>query len=69
MKPSQVRQLSDTEIVQHIADARTELFNLRFGRATGNLENPMRFRVLKKDIARYLTVLRERELAEEAQGR
>jgi len=59
MKPSAVRALSMDELKQKELDLRKELFNLRFRLATGEVENPMRIRALRKDIARVLTVMTE----------
>lgn len=61
----EIRQLSTGEIQEAIDNAKEEMFNLRFQWESGQLEDYTRIRVLKKDIARYLTVLRERELAAE----
>jgi large subunit ribosomal protein L29 len=55
--------LGDEELVHRLADARKELFNLRFQFATGQLDNSSRLRNVRRDIARMLTVLREREIA------
>lgn len=65
MKASEVRALSDEEIKGKIREFKSELFNLRFQAATGQIENPMRIREVKKGIARLKTIQRERELAEE----
>ena len=65
MKISEIRKLSDEEIVKEIESAKEELFNLRFNQATGNLEKPSRINELRKLVARMKTVLRERELGEE----
>ncbi len=59
MKPSAVRALSMDELKQKEQEFRKELFNLRFRLATGEVENPMRIRGLRKDIARVLTVMTE----------
>lgn len=59
MKPSAVRALSIDELKQKEQELRKELFNLRFRLATGEVENPMRIRGLRKDIARVLTVMTE----------
>ncbi len=63
MKPAEIRALSDEELVEKLKEARTELFNLRFRLATGNLDNPARIGAVKKDIARLHTELRAREIA------
>jgi len=62
MKARELREMSQDELQQNLADLKSELFNLRFQLATGQLENPMRIRQVKKDIARIKTILREREL-------
>lgn len=62
MKAKDFRDLSDQELVQKVADLKTELFNLRFRAATGQLENPAVIKGVKKDMARVKTVIREREL-------
>lgn len=67
MKANQLREMSQDELNQNLADLKSELFNLRFQLATGQLENPMRIREVRKNIARIKTILRERELkAQEA---
>lgn len=62
MKAKELRDKSVNELNQSVIDLKTELFNLRFQLATGELDNPMRINKVKKDIARVKTVLREREL-------
>ena len=59
---SEFRELDDNELKQRLSDAKEELFNLRFQLATGKLTNNRRIGVVKRDIARVYTVLREREL-------
>jgi large subunit ribosomal protein L29 len=61
MKPRQLRDLTDAELVQRLAETRQELFNLRFQSATGALENSARLRLAKREIARILTITHERE--------
>ncbi len=63
MKAKDIREMSSTEIERRIRDLKHELFNLRFQGATGQLDNPMRIKEVKKDIARLKTVERTRELA------
>jgi large subunit ribosomal protein L29 len=60
LKPSDLRQLSDEELVRKLAESREELFNLRFQAATGALENTARLGLAKRDIARILTIQNER---------
>jgi large subunit ribosomal protein L29 len=62
MKAKDMRNLSTEEIEHKINALKEELFNLRFQLATGQLDNPMRIRAVRKDIARAQTILREREL-------
>ena len=60
MKAAEVHGLDDDGLLDHVRDARHEVFNLRFQRATGQLENTARVKEAKKDLARGLTVARER---------
>lgn len=62
MKVNEIRNLSTAELTEKVAGLKEELFNLRFQLATGQLENPMRIREVKKTIARIKTVQREEEL-------
>ena len=64
MKASNMRELTDEELRQKVSNYKEELFNLRFQMATGQLDNPMRIRDVRKNIARCKTVLREREIAQ-----
>jgi large subunit ribosomal protein L29 len=57
-----VRKSSDAELLDLISDKRIELFNLRFQQASGQLENTNLLRFAKRDLARLLTIKREREL-------
>lgn len=63
MKPAEIKALEDSEILEKLKERRTELFNLRFQLATGQLDNPHRIALVKKDIARLHTELRAREIA------
>lgn len=63
MKARQVRELSDEELEARIRDTRKELFNLRFQHATGQLDNPHKLAIARREIARLLTVRTEREHA------
>ncbi len=66
---AEMRLLGDHELVERLGDARRELFNLRFQLATGQLDNSARLGLVRRDIARLATFLREREiLAAEAIG-
>ena len=62
MKTTEIRELSAAELDTKLADLKEELFNLRFQMATGQCENPMKIREIKKSIARIKTIQREREL-------
>jgi large subunit ribosomal protein L29 len=59
---TELRDLSPDDLATKLAEAKEELFNLRFQAATGQLENHGRLRTVRRDIARIYTVLREREL-------
>ena len=56
-----IRELTVEELNKKLADLKEELFNLRFQQAIGQLENPARMKMVKKDIARILTIISERE--------
>ena len=58
-----LRELADSELDERLIEARAELFNLRFQLATGKQSNSARLGVVRKDIARVITLLREREIA------
>ena len=62
MKTNEIRKLTTEEINKKIAESKEELLKLRFKQATGSLENPARIRELRKDVARFKTILREREI-------
>jgi large subunit ribosomal protein L29 len=61
-KATELRNLSEEELVERLREAKEELFNLRFQAATGQLESHGRLRAVRRDIARIYTVMREREL-------
>lgn len=61
MKTNELRELSADELSSRLDELRKERFSLRFRSATESIENPMRFRSLRRDIARLLTMLREKE--------
>ena len=64
-----LRDTAEDELDTKLAEAKEELFNLRFQLVTGQLDNPMRIKVVRKQVARILTLMRERELEElEAQA-
>ncbi|NJD57566.1 MAG: 50S ribosomal protein L29 [Nitrospirae bacterium] len=60
MKAAELRETTIEELRKKEQDLRKELFNLRFQQATGEIENPMRIRAIKKDIAKILTVITEK---------
>jgi len=60
VKPNEIRELSVDELKSKIEELTTERFNLRFRSATESIENPMRFRAIRRDIARLQTILREK---------
>jgi large subunit ribosomal protein L29 len=62
MNAKDLRDMNERELVEHLAAARKELFGLRFQHATGELENTAGLRTAKRDLARALTVAREREI-------
>jgi large subunit ribosomal protein L29 len=61
---AELREMDDQELLDSLASAQQELFNLRFQHVTGQLDNYSRLGAVRKDIARLHTVLREREIAE-----
>lgn len=61
MKMSEIRKFSDDEINKKLFELKDELFNLRFRQKTDQLENPMRIRNVKRDIARIKTLVNERK--------
>lgn len=60
MKASKARELTGEELVKKEQDIREELFRLRFQHVTGQLENPIRLRLLRRELARIITVLKEK---------
>jgi large subunit ribosomal protein L29 len=65
MKAPELRELIDDELLSRLESQKEELFNLRFQSATGQLDNPMRIKQVRHDIARILTVLRSRQTEDE----
>ena len=57
-----IREMNDTELQNRLKDLKTELFNLRFQHAINQLDNPMRLKAVRKEIAIIKTVVREKEL-------
>jgi len=68
VKASELRALDDAQLRAKLAEYKIELFNLRFQKATGKLTNTARPHQVRKEIARILTILRERELAQAELG-
>ena len=62
MKTSEIREMSENELDTKLAGLKDDLFNLRFQMATGQCENPMKIKEVKKSIARIKTIQRQREL-------
>ncbi|WP_206459866.1 MULTISPECIES: 50S ribosomal protein L29 [Anaerovoracaceae] len=62
MKIENIRNMSEVELNAEVKKLKNELFNLRFQHVTGQLENPIKLRDIKKDIARVKTILREKQL-------
>jgi len=68
MRVDEIQELTDAEIRQKVAELKEERFRLKFRGATEVLDDPLRFRVIRKDIARLLTVLRQRAQGASASG-
>jgi len=68
MKIEQIRDKSDEELIQLQRDLQEELFNLRFQLVSRQLENPLRIRMVRRDISRVKTIIREREQQGEKQA-
>ena len=66
-KAPELRDLPEDELLSRLESSKEELFNLRFQLATGQLDNPMRIKEVRHEIARIMTVLTERELEEETE--
>ena len=64
MKINKIKEMSSPELEKELGELKTELFKLKFSLATNGLENPMKIKEVKKDIARINTVLTERKIAE-----
>ena len=60
MKATELREMTDVELNKQLKDLKAELFNLRFQHAINKLDNPIRIEAVKKDIARVMTVLAEK---------
>jgi|Deesub1362A_J573_1020465.scaffolds.fasta_scaffold35523_2 large subunit ribosomal protein L29 len=68
MKARELRELSDEELRQKVAEWKRKLLNLRFQLASGQLQNIAEIKKTRRDIARVLTILRERELQRQGEG-
>lgn len=68
MRAKQMRELSDEDLDVRLRDTRKELFNLRFQHATGQLDDPHKLSTTRREIARLLTMINERDLDREASG-
>jgi len=64
MKINKIREMSSPELEKELGELKSELFKLRFSLATNGLDNPMKIKEVKKDIAKINTVLTERKLEE-----
>lgn len=67
-KTAEIKKLSQEDLIAKLKDLKSELFNLRFQLAINQLENPMRIKAVRKDIARVQTFLREKEINKNAQA-
>ena len=63
MELNNIREMSEVELAAELDKMKKDLFNLRFQHVTGQLENPVKMRETKRDIARVKTIMREKELA------
>ena len=68
MKINKITEMSSPELEKELGELKTELFKLKFSLATNGLDNPMKIKEVKKDIARINTVLRQRELETAKKG-
>ena len=64
MKANEIRKMASSDLEKELVELKSELFKLRFQLATNGLDNPMKIKNTKKDIAKIKTILRERELQE-----
>lgn len=65
MKDKDIREMKGEELVEKLKNAREELFNLRFQHATGQLDNPLKLRQLRRKIAKILTIQHEQQLEQQ----
>jgi len=68
MKIKEIRDMTSNELTGKLRELKEEMFNLRFQNATNQLENPMRIAVVRKDIAKVMTVIKEQELGLRVEG-
>ncbi len=66
MELNKIREMSELELNAELLKLKKDLMNLRFQHVTGQLENPIKIREMKRDIARVKTIIREKELAAQA---
>jgi len=66
MRPDELREMTDQELQLHLGDVEKEMFNLRFQKRTGQLENALRLRTIRRELARAKTIVHERENAQTA---
>ncbi len=66
MELNKIREMSEVELNAELLKMKQDLFNLRFQHVTGQLENPIKLREMKRDIARVKTIIREKELEAQA---
>jgi large subunit ribosomal protein L29 len=62
LKANKIKEMTSQELNEKMVELKNELFNLRFQLATGQLDNPMKIKAIKKDIARVNTILRQKEI-------
>ena len=67
MKINKIKEMSSPELENELSELKSELFKLRFSLATSGLDNPLKIKEVRKDIARVKTILRQRELEEAKQ--
>ena len=68
MELKKIKEMTDAELTAELKKKKNELFNLRFQHVTGQLENPIKMRDVKKDIARVKTIIRENEIKRAKEG-
>ncbi len=69
MKAAEIRKMKDNDLSNKLAELKAELFNLRFQHAINQLDNPLRIKDVKRDIARVMTEIRARELSAEREAK